>query len=111
MRYVVRFIAVIVGLFLAAKYVQGIIIPDLQTAIIVALVLGILNLIVRPILAILTLPLTILTLGLFTFILNAGLFWFAGSFVKGFEVQGFVAALFGSLIVSSVSWLAHMITR
>lgn len=111
MKYLVRFSAVIVGLFLAAKYVQGISITGLRTAVMVALVLGFLNLIVRPILTILTLPLTILTLGLFTFVLNAGLFWFTSSFVKGFEVSGFLAALLGSLIVTTVSWAAQVITK
>lgn len=102
-----RLLAVIVALLLASRYVPGISVDDLYSAFIVALVLGVLNLVVRPILFVLTLPITILTLGLFAFVLNALMFWFAGTFVDGFTVVGFVPALLGSLLVSVVSSLAQ----
>jgi putative membrane protein len=74
------------------------------TALIVALFLGLLNTLVKPVLVILTLPVTILTLGLFILVINALLFWFVGSFVKGFDVPGFWPAFWGALVYSLVSW-------
>lgn len=92
-----------VALLVAAYAIPGIAVDGVYIAIIAAVVLGLLNLIVKPILFILTLPINILTLGLFTFVLNALLFWFAASFVEGFAVSGFVPALLGSLLVSVIS--------
>ncbi len=96
---------------LAAYLVPGILVSGFYAALIAALVLGILNAIIRPILLLLTLPLNILTLGLFTFVLNGLLFWFVGTVVKGFEVHGFLAAVLGSLIVTVVSWVASQYLR
>ena len=110
MKLLVRFLAVILGLFAAERFIQGIEVADFYTALVVAVVLGVLNLTVRPILVALTLPLTILTLGLFFFVLNAGIFWFVGTFIEGFTVSGFLPALFGSLIVSIASWVGNKIT-
>jgi putative membrane protein len=80
-------------------------------ALIAALVLGLLNAIVRPVLIILTLPVNILTLGLFTFVINGLLIWFMSTFVKGVEVSGFLPALFVALILWAVgvltNWLLH----
>ncbi len=75
------------------------------TALIIAAVLGLINTIIRPVLLLLTLPVTILTLGLFILVVNALCFWLAASLLKGFEVSGFWAAFFGSLLYSIVSWL------
>ena len=105
-----RLSAVVLGLFLAARFVPGVEIDGLRTALIVTVLLGVVNLVVRPILVILTLPVTILTLGLFLFVVNATLFWFVGSFVEGFEVTSFRAAFLGSLIVSATSWVANKLT-
>ena len=91
------------GLILIAELVSGIDVEGLYPAVIAALVLGILNAIVRPILLILTLPITIVTLGLFAFVINAALFLFAASFIDGFDVSGFWVALFGSILMSVVS--------
>lgn len=106
----IRIIAVIIGLFIAARFVPGIYLEDLYTAFIVVVLLGAVNLVVRPVLVVLTLPVTILTLGLFLFVVNAGLFWFIGSFVEGFDVEGFRPALLGSLIVSCMGWIANKLT-
>ena len=76
------------------------------TALIVALILSILNTIVRPILLILTLPVTVLTLGLFIFVLNGLLLWFAASFVNGFTIAGLWPAVFGAMVYSLISWAA-----
>ncbi len=74
------------------------------TALIVVLVLGLINTLIRPLLVLLTLPVTILTLGLFIFVINALLFLFVADLVPGFTVGGFWPALFGSLVYSVVSW-------
>ncbi len=92
-------------LLLLAYYLPGIEVSGWYAALITALILGLVNAILKPILVILTLPVNILTLGLFTFVINASLFWFVASFVDGFSVAGFMPAFWGALILSVVSWL------
>jgi len=82
------------------KYIPGITISGFYTAVIVAIILGILNLFLKPILYVLTLPINIITLGFFSIIINATLFYFASSFVEGFYVADFLVAILGSLIIS-----------
>lgn len=91
------------GLLLISEFISGITVEGFYPALIAALVLGLLNLIIRPILLILTLPITIVTLGLFAFVINATLFLFAASFIDGFAVKNFWYALLGSLLMSIVS--------
>ncbi len=79
-------------------------VDSFYTAMIVAVVLGLVNAFIRPLLVLLTLPATILTLGLFIFVINGLLFWFVGSFIKGFTVAGFWPALFGAIAYSLISW-------
>jgi putative membrane protein len=76
------------------------------TALVAALVLGLVNTLIRPLLLLLTLPVTVLTLGLFIFVINALLFWFVASFVKGFSVGGFWSAFFGAIVYALISWAA-----
>jgi len=95
---------------LAVAYIYpGVKVESFFAAAIAALALGLVNALVRPILVILTLPVTIVTLGLFLFVINALLFWLVAEVVKGFSVQGFFAAFVGSilysLITTLVSWL------
>jgi len=108
-KMIVRFLAVVLGLFVAAELVSGVSIEGLYAAIIVAVFLGLMNILVRPVLVVLTLPITIVTLGIFIFVINALIFLFIGTIVKGFEVEGFVPALLGSLIVSTISWFIQKI--
>ena len=90
---------------LALPYLfESIRVESFYAALITALVLGLLNALIRPILIVLTLPINILTLGLFTFVINGLLFWFVASFVKGFYVAGFWPAFWGALVYSIVSW-------
>jgi len=103
MKLITRLLLTTLTLLVVATYVPGINIDGFYPAIIAAVILGLLNLFVKPILFILTLPITVLTLGLFMLIINASLFWFAASFIKGFSVDTFLHALLGSLIVSVVS--------
>lgn len=80
-------------------------VDSFTTALIVALVLGLINTLIRPLLVLLTLPVTILTLGLFIFVINGLLFWAVGSFMPGFHVGGFWAGVFGAIVYSVISWL------
>ena len=107
MRLIIRILVSALALLLAAYVIPGIAVSSLYVAVIAAVILGLLNLIARPILVILTLPITIVTLGLFIFVINALLFWFAASFIEGFSVNGFLPALIGSIFVSVVSALGH----
>jgi len=77
------------------------------TALVVSLVLGILHITVRPILLLLTLPLTIITVGLFVFVINALLFWFVASFIEGFAVDGFLGALLGALVSALITSIGY----
>jgi putative membrane protein len=85
----------------------GIEVDKLSTAVIAACVLGLINIFIRPIVVILTLPLSILTLGVFYFFINAFLLELVAYFVSGFEIKNFFSAFLGSLIISIVSWLAN----
>jgi putative membrane protein len=95
------------GLILISKIITGIEVNGFYTALVAAVILGILNVIIRPILLILTLPITILTLGLFAFVLNGLLFLFAASFIEGFNVAGFIPALIGSILMSIISTIGN----
>lgn len=107
MKWITKLLLVALALLVVAAYVPGIEVAGFYPALIAALVLSFLNFIVRPILVILTLPITILTLGLFIVVINAALFAFAASFIDGFAVASFWHALLGSLIVSAVSTLGN----
>jgi putative membrane protein len=93
------------ALIAVAYLMPNISVSGFGTALVAALVLGLVNAVVRPILVLLTLPATILTLGLFIFVLNGLLFWMVGSFIEGFHVAGFWAGVFGAIVFSLVSWL------
>ncbi|MES2748771.1 MAG: phage holin family protein [Patescibacteria group bacterium] len=95
------------ALLIVTKLSIGVTIDGLWSAVIAAIVLGIVNTLVRPVLVVLTLPITLLTLGLFIFIINAALFYVVASIVDGFYVAGFVSALLGSLLVSILSALGN----
>ena len=91
---------------LAVTYLYpGVQVQDWKAAAIAALVLGLVNTLVKPILVLLTLPVTLLTLGLFLLVLNALLFWGVSELVTGFHVNGFWAALVGALLYSVIGWL------
>ena len=94
-----------VSLVAVAYLMPGVGVQSFFTAIIAAMVLGFVNTLIRPVLILLTLPATILTLGLFIFVINGLLFWLVGSFLQGFVVQGFWAGFFGAIVYSLISWL------
>ena len=89
------------------QLVPGVTIKDFPTAFLAALVLGLVNALLRPILEILSLPITILTLGLFSLVINALMFWLASKLVPGFVVSGFTAAFWGGLVFWVVSWVTN----
>jgi putative membrane protein len=99
------------ALIAVAYLYPGVHVDGFVAALIAALVLGIVNTLVRPVLVILTLPVTILTLGLFLFVINALMFWMVGSILTGFKVDGFVAALIGSLIYSALTLLINWMIK
>ncbi|HUP94574.1 MAG TPA: phage holin family protein [Burkholderiales bacterium] len=105
MRILLVWLVNTLALIAVAYLMPSISVSSFTTALVAALILGLVNAIIRPILIALTLPATILTLGLFIFVINGLLFWFVGSFIQGFVVQGFWAGLIGSILFSIVSWL------
>jgi putative membrane protein len=100
-----------VTLLLVGYLVPGVHVTGIWAALIAALVLGILNVLIKPLLILLTLPITILTLGLFTLIINAGIFLLASTIVKGFSVDSFGAASIGSLLLWLINWSMSNILR
>lgn len=107
MHFIIRICITAFALVCTAYIVPGIEVSNFLVALCAAFVLGILYALVRPLLIILTLPATILTLGLFIFVINAALFLLASSFIDGFEVDGFIPALVGSVLVSVISMLTQ----
>ncbi len=98
-----------IALYVAARLVGGIHLSSDTTLVIAALVIGLINATVRPVLALLSLPLTILTLGLFYLVVNGACFMLAAAIVPGFHVQGCMSGILGALVMSLVGWALHAI--
>ncbi|HEX6157004.1 MAG TPA: phage holin family protein [Burkholderiales bacterium] len=112
MRLLVVWLINALALIAVAYLMPSIQISSFGAALVAALVLGLVNAIVRPILVLLTLPVTILTLGLFIFVLNGLLFWMVGSWLEGFWVGGFWAGVLGAIVFSIISWaLSALVLR
>lgn len=111
MYFLLRFFVTVLAILLSAYIVPGVEVTGFYTAVIVALVLGVINLALRPILLLLTLPINLLTLGLFTFVINALLFWFVAGFLEGIEIAGFVPAFIGALIISVAHTVGEKVFR
>ena len=105
MGFLARVVVNALAIMLAASILPGISVNGIVPALAAAVLLGLVNAFVRPVLLILTLPITLLTLGLFLFVLNGLCFWLVASVVKGFHVAGFGSAMLGALVVSIVSWI------
>ena len=99
------------ALFLVAYLVPGVHLADFSSALVAVVVLGLVNAILRPLFILLTLPVTLLSLGLFIFVINALLFWWVGDILQGFRVDGFASALLGSVVYSVVSWVLSSAVR
>jgi putative membrane protein len=109
MKLIAKWIIVALTILALPSFVPGITVTSFGIALLVAVFFGILYAVVRPIILLLAFPITLITFGLFSFVVNALLFWGVGSFVKGFEVAGFLPALIGSFVVSAVSFVMHVI--
>lgn len=107
MGILIRWVILTASIIIASYLLEGIHISGFFSAFFAAAALGILNALFRPILLILTLPINVLTLGLFTFIINALMLKMASGIIPGFEVYGFWTAVIGSLIISVISWLLN----
>jgi putative membrane protein len=106
MRFLFRLLINVVAILVIAYIVPGLIRVDgFLAALVAAILLGIVNTIIRPILVILTFPLTLLSFGLFLFVINALMLWLVSALVSGFQVSGFWGALVGSILISIVSWI------
>jgi putative membrane protein len=111
MRILIKIIVNSIAVYVAAMLVPGVVLTGILTAVVVSIVLGILNTILKPILLILSLPITILTLGLFTFVINAIIILLASGLVGGFSVDGFWTAVLFSIVLSIVSWFLHVFIK
>lgn len=101
--FLLTWLVAAVSLIITAYLVPGFVVKSFVAALIAAVILGLVNAIVKPILLVLTLPITIVTLGLFLFVVNALTIWFASSISPGFDVNGFLPALIGSIVLTIVS--------
>jgi putative membrane protein len=108
MHILLRFFGTALAVLAAAYFVPGFVVTSFYTALIVAALLGIINVTLKPVLLILTLPINLLTLGLFSLVINAGILLFLSSFVAGFVVQGFIPALIGGVVITAVTWIEHI---
>jgi putative membrane protein len=100
MKLICKWLLSAAALLAVAHFYSGVVVTSFTSALIAAFVIGLLNTIVRPILVLLTLPVTLVTLGLFLFVINALMFYMASGLLDGFDVKGFTAALIGSLMYS-----------
>jgi putative membrane protein len=107
MRFLARMVLNGIAIVIAAWLVPGLQLTGVLPALVAGAILGVVNALVRPVLLILTLPLTLVTLGFFIFIINALCLGLTAAIVPGFEITGFWAAFFGSLLVSIVSWILN----
>jgi putative membrane protein len=103
----IRWVINALALILISKVIKGIEVDDILSAFVAAAVLGVINAVLRPVLILLTLPITILTLGFFALVINGFMLYIAGSVVKGFHVFGFWPSVFGALFLSVISWIAN----
>ncbi|HSP40356.1 MAG TPA: phage holin family protein [Gillisia sp.] len=102
MRFIIRLLMTAIVVFLLASFLPGVNVASYGTAVIVAIVLALLNLIVKPVLVLLTLPVTVITFGLFLLVINAVIILLVDAFISGFNVDGFWVALIFSLLLSIV---------
>src|SRR3989344_7198252 len=109
MHFILKWVINALALIAVTYFIRGVEVENFYIALVIAIVLGLLNILFKPIILILTLPINILTLGLFTFLINGFLFWFASTFIKGFYVDGFWAAIFGALVFSVFSYIGNTV--
>ncbi|HET6971620.1 MAG TPA: phage holin family protein [Phenylobacterium sp.] len=111
MRFLVRAAFAALGLWVATKIVTGVSIDNAGTLLVAALLLGVVNAFVRPIVVVLTFPLTIITLGLFLLVVNAAMILFVDLLLGGMHVHGWIAAILAAVVTGVASWIGHMVLR
>jgi putative membrane protein len=111
MKIILHWIVLSLAVWLTTQVVSGVQVNPLWVALIVGACLTLINMFVKPILNLLTLPLNIVTLGLFSLVLNGILFWFLGTVIQGFTVNSFTAAFVGAILVSVINWLITKVLR
>lgn len=111
MSLLLRLILNAIGVILVSYIVPGVSVNGFFTALVTAFVIGLINAVIRPVLLILSLPINILTLGLFTLVINALMFWLASALVPGFRVAGFGAALVGAIVFWVIAWATNVLVR
>lgn len=109
--FIIRVLIAALGLWLATEIVSGITVSTATTLILAALLLGVVNAIVRPIVILLTLPATLLTLGLFLLVVNAAMLGLVAAFLPGFSIAGFWSAFWAAIVVSLVSWIGSALFK
>ena len=109
--FILRVLIAALGLWLATEWVPGITVTTATTLILAALLLGVVNAIVRPVVVLLTLPATLLTLGLFLLVVNAAMLGLVAAFLPGFAIAGFWPAFWAAIIISLVSWIGSAIFK
>lgn len=111
MSIIIKWLLMVLAIFISAYFIPGVAIASFWSALWLALFLGVVNILVKPILILITLPINILTLGLFTFVINALLILLASSVIKGFSVSGFFVAMLFSIVLSVVSYLLNALVK
>ncbi len=111
MKVVIHWLILTLAVLAVPYFIDGIQVSSIGVAVIVGAVLAFINLIVKPVITILTLPINILTLGFFSLIVNAALFYFVGQVVAGFTIDSLMAAFWGALIISIINWFANKVVR
>ena len=109
MKIILRWLLLSVAVWATTQIISGIAVNPIWTALIVGACLTLFNMFIKPIINILTLPLNMITLGLFSLVVNGVLFWYLGAFIKGFTVSDFTAAFVGALLVSIINWLLNKV--
>ena len=103
--FVFRAVIAAVGLWIATRWVDGVLIDDAMTLVLAGALLGVVNAVVRPVMIVLTFPITLATLGLFLLVVNAAMLGLVAFFLPGFTIEGFWAAIFAALLVSITGWI------
>ena len=111
MYYLISFIGAAIALFVTAYIVPGVSFTDTTSLLVATIVLGVINTFIKPVLHLLTLPITFLTFGLFALVINAATFWFVGWIVPGFDVEGIVPAFIGAVVLSIVASFINYSTK
>jgi putative membrane protein len=106
LRFIVQFLVTAAGLWLASRFVPGVSFTDTGTLLLAAILLGVVNAIVRPLLTVLTFPITVITLGLFLLVVNAAMIGLVAVLLKGFVVDGLGAGIGAAIVTGVISWLA-----